>query len=206
VSADRGNQLVKPDLDPGDRQLRTMCRGRYPKVGQRKDAIVPFSRFHGWLRKERGLWYLLGTWFGCGYATVGPGTVATITVLPFYWWLRLSSMPLQMMVVAVVLALSIASAGWIAADLKQDDPQIIVIDEVSGALVGLLLVDSSRPGEQIAVLLLFRLLDIFKPWPINIAVGGPPAIGIVYDDVVAGIGAGLLVLLGAALFQQALPG
>jgi phosphatidylglycerophosphatase A len=115
-------------------------------------------------------------------------------------------MPLQMIVVAVVLALSIASAGWIAADLKQDDPQIIVIDEVSGALVGLLLVDSSRPGEQIAVLLLFRLLDIFKPWPINIAVGGPPAIGIVYDDVVAGIGAGLLVLLGTALFQQALPG
>jgi phosphatidylglycerophosphatase A len=115
-------------------------------------------------------------------------------------------MPLQMMVVAVVIALSIASAGWIAADLKQDDPQIIVIDEVSGALVGLLLVDSSKPAEQIAVLFLFRLLDIFKPWPINVAVGGSAAIGIVYDDVAAGIGAGLLVLLGAPLFQQVLPG
>ena len=149
---------------------------------------------------------VISTWFGCGYATVGPGTAATITVLPLYWWLRLSSMPLQMIVVAVVLALSIASAGWIAADLKQDDPQIIVIDEVSGALVGLLLVDSSKPVEQIAVLVLFRLLDIFKPWPINVAVGGSAAIGIVYDDVAAGIGAGLLVLLGAPLFQQVLPG
>jgi phosphatidylglycerophosphatase A len=165
---------------------------------------VRFSRFHAWLRKGRGhtLWYLLGTWFGCGYATVGPGTVATATVLPLYWWLRLFSMSIQMAVVAVIIALSIASAGWIATDLKRDDPQIIVIDEVSGALVGLLLVNSGKSAEQIAVLFIFRLLDIFKPWPINIAVGGPAAIGIVYDDVVAGVAAGLFVLLGAPLFQH----
>jgi phosphatidylglycerophosphatase A len=156
---------------------------------------LQFSGSHGWPRKQGGLWYLLGTWFGCGYAPVGPGTVATATVLPLYWCLRWFSMPLQIILVAVVIALSIASAGWIATDLQQDDPQIIVIDEVSGALIGLLLVDSSGPAWQIAVLLLFRLLDISKPWPINIAVGGPAAIGIVYDDVAAGIGAGLLVLL-----------
>jgi phosphatidylglycerophosphatase A len=163
---------------------------------------VSFSRLHAWLLRERGhaIGYSLGTWFGCGYAFVGPGTVATATVLPLYWGLRLLPLPIQIAVVVAIIGLSIASAAWIATDLQQEDPQIIVIDEVSGALVGLLLLNSGVTAEQIAVLLLFRLLDIFKPWPVNIAIGGPAALGIVYDDVVAGIGAGLLVGLGAPLF------
>ena len=104
-------------------------------------------------------------------------------------------MPLQLVIVLMTVGLSVVSANRVASDLNQDDPQIIVIDEVSGALVALLVVDSAAPLEQLMVLFAFRILDIFKPWPINISIGGLAAFGIVYDDVVAGFGAGMIVRL-----------
>jgi phosphatidylglycerophosphatase A len=170
---------------------------------------VSLNRFHVWLRKRRepgadnvgAAWYLLATWFGAGFACVAPGTVATATVLPLYWLLRLVSMPLQLAVALLVAGLSFVSANHVASDLNQNDPQIIVIDEVIGALLALLVVNSAAPMEQIMVLFAFRLLDIFKPWPINISVGGPAAFGILSDDIIAGLCAGLIVRLVAQLFQ-----
>jgi phosphatidylglycerophosphatase A len=155
---------------------------------------VNFNRFRFWLGKHRNpdadnvgaALHLLGT---------APGTVATATVLPLYWLLRLASMPLQLAIVLLIVGLSIVSANRVASDLDHDDPQIIVIDEVVGALLALLIVDSAAALEQIMALLVFRLLDIFKPWPINISIGGIAGFGIVYDDVVAGLGAGLIVRL-----------
>jgi phosphatidylglycerophosphatase A len=145
--------------------------------------------------------HLLATWFGSGFARVAPGTVATATVLPLYWLLRLISMPLQLAIALLIAGLSIVSANRVAHDLNQEDPQIIVIDEVIGALLALLIVDSAAPLEQIMALLAFRLLDIFKPWPININIGGIAGFGIVYDDVVAGLGAGLIVRLVAQILR-----
>jgi phosphatidylglycerophosphatase A len=179
-------------------------------VDTRRGALfVKFNGFHAWLRRQREpgadnagvVLYLLATWFGAGFACVAPGTVATATVLPLYWLLRLVSMPLQLAIALLIIGLSIMSANRVASDLNQDDPQIIVIDEVSGALVALLVVSSAAPVEQIMALLVFRLLDIFKPWPINISIGGLAAFGIVYDDVVAGLGAGMIVRLVAQFFQ-----
>jgi phosphatidylglycerophosphatase A len=168
-----------------------------------------FNGLQAWLRRQRepeadaagAVLYLLATWFGAGFASIAPGTVATATVLPLYWLLRLVSMPLQLAVALLVMGLAIMSANRVASDLDQDDPQIIVIDEVSGALVALLVVSSAAPVEQIAALSVFRLLDIFKPWPINISISGLAAFGIVYDDVVAGLAAGTIVRLAAQFFQ-----
>ena len=139
--------------------------------------------------------YLAATWFGLGYIRLGPGTIATATALPLYWLLRLAPMPLQVAVVALVTAFSTLCAYLVASDCGQDDPQIVVIDEVTGALVTLLIASSSSIAVQLTALALFRVFDIFKPWPVNVAISGHAGFDIVYDDFVAGVLSGLVVIL-----------
>jgi phosphatidylglycerophosphatase A len=139
--------------------------------------------------------YVAATWFGVGRIQFAPGTIATATVLPIYWLLRFTSVPLQFAVIALVVLLSVFCAHRVAADQGQDDPQIVVIDEVAGGLIALLLVGSSSVVLQLAVLALFRVLDIFKPWPISLNLGRHAGFNIVYDDVIAGTCSGLIVWL-----------
>jgi phosphatidylglycerophosphatase A len=167
-------------------------------------------RFQVWLQTQRSrlpgvgaLSYVIATWFGAGLSPIGPGTVATATVLPIYWAIQSVSVPLQCAIAVLIVGLSILTASRVVKDLGEDDPQIIVIDEVSGALIALILVSGATVAVQIVALLLFRLLDILKPWPINIRVGGLPAFGVVYDDVVAGIGAGVIARAFSELGQMA---
>ncbi len=141
--------------------------------------------------------YVAATWFGVGRIKFAPGTFATATVLPLYWLLRFEPMPLRLAMVALLVLLAIFSADWVAADQGQEDPQIIVIDEVAGGLIALLLVDGASLPWQFAVLALFRVLDIFKPWPVSLELGQHKGFKIVYDDVVAGIFSGLIIGLVA---------
>lgn len=137
--------------------------------------------------------YIAATWFGVGRFKFGPGTVATATVLPIYWLLQLAAAPVQLAFVAVLVLLAVVCAQRVATDQGRDDPQMIVIDEVAGGLIALLLLNSSMLAPQLFVLALFRVLDIYKPWPINLSLSRHAGLNIVYDDVVAGICAGLIV-------------
>jgi phosphatidylglycerophosphatase A len=185
----------------GKDDLLHAIRGAFPHFDRRNARHLPSAKSTSSAEcasatdRTHMIWYLLATWFGTGYARIAPGTVATATVLPLYWLLRLCAMPLQWVVVLIVVGVSIWSADWVARDLDQKDPQIIVIDEVCGGLIALLLVNSGGLFEQLLALALFRLLDIFKPWPVNIRIPGPAGFDVVYDDVVAGIIAGLVVKL-----------
>ena len=102
-------------------------------------------------------------------------------------------------------------AGWVSAKFyieknnKVHDPQEIVIDEVVGQLLAyspislylwLLNGENFRPTflDWIITFILFRLFDIFKPWPINWADKIDSGLGIMLDDVIAGIYAGILSL------------
>ena len=139
--------------------------------------------------------YIAATWFGLGRIKFGPGTIATVTVLPIYWCLQLAVVPVQLALVALLVLMAIICAHRVAADEGIDDPQIIVIDEVAGGLIALILINSSSLVPQLAVLALFRVLDIYKPWPINLSLSRHAGVNIVYDDIVAGIGAGLIGVL-----------
>lgn len=138
--------------------------------------------------------YLAATWFGVGYIRLGAGTIATATALPLYWLLRLEPMPLQLAVSVLIAALSVLCAHLVAADCGQDDPQTVVIDEVTGALVTLLIINSSLLWIQLFALALFRLFDIFKPWPVDVTLGRHAGFNVVSDDVIAGALSGLLML------------
>jgi phosphatidylglycerophosphatase A len=146
--------------------------------------------------------YLMATWFGVGFARIAPGTIATATSLPVYWLLRALSVPTQLALVLLFIGVSVFSADRAARDLGLVDPQVVVIDEVAGTLLALLVLNSSNLIGQLSTLFLFRVLDIFKPWPISLNLWSRfPGVGIVYDDVAAGLAAGLLIRLVAQLFH-----
>jgi phosphatidylglycerophosphatase A len=76
-------------------------------------------------------------------------------------------------------------ASSVARDLAQKDPQVVVIDEVAGFLVTMVGASATVPA-IVAGFVLFRIMDIAKPWPIRCFERLPSGWGIVLDDVVAG--------------------
>lgn len=142
---------------------------------------------------------LLAYGFGVGLAPKMPGTWGSLLALPLYWLLQnLSLLPY----LVVLLLLTIAGSwlcGQAAADVGVDDPGGIVLDE----MIGLLFVFIGLSFSWYTVLvgfLLFRLFDIFKPWPIGWLdkkiKGG---VGIMLDDVLAGVCSCLLLHSGVYL-------
>jgi phosphatidylglycerophosphatase A len=138
---------------------------------------------------------LLAFGFGSGLAPRAPGTAGTLAAIPLY--LGLSQLPLAWYLAAVaVLALAgIWLCGRAADKLGVHDHPGIVWDEFAGYLVTMI----PASGSWISILagfVLFRLFDIWKPWPIRVAdrnvTGGA---GIMLDDLLAAIPAAIGVAL-----------
>lgn len=137
---------------------------------------------------------ILATGFGVGLSPVVPGTAGSAVGIlvclisyPMPWVLRL-------VFVVAISALSIYVAGQ-AEDLygKKDD-QRIVIDEIAGFQVTMLPV--AITGVHLCVaFVLFRIFDIWKPFPVNRLQSLPDGWGVVADDIGAGVYAGILMLL-----------
>ncbi len=125
---------------------------------------------------------------GAGYVPRLPGTVGTLVAVPLSIALnRLAAekFPLASAIVVVSVLCAIWSSTRGAAILGQKDPQIIVIDEIVGFLVGNFLAPF-RWTVLFWSFLLFRFFDITKPFPINRLEQLPGGVGIVLDDVMAG--------------------
>ncbi len=125
--------------------------------------------------------------FGSGLSRYMPGTIGTLAAIPIYF--LLIQTPLWLYIALTLLA--VVTGIWIcqnAADkLKEHDYGGIVWDEVAGYLITMSLVPYSLKNLLIGFIL-FRILDILKPWPIKWAdkhVSG--GFGIMLDDVMAGI-------------------
>ncbi|MGE4064873.1 MAG: phosphatidylglycerophosphatase A [Rhodospirillaceae bacterium] len=144
---------------------------------------------------------LILAWFGCGYARRAPGTVGSIGALPVAWAIQSSGIPWAL----PLASLAMFGLGWWLSALhlaevgaEGGDPQWIVLDEVAGVWLAVSLIDPSWLSYA-AGFLLFRLLDIWKPWPIgwvDRSVKG--GLGVMLDDYLAGLFAALL-LYGASL-------
>ena len=142
-------------------------------------------------------YFWFATWFGAGLSPKAPGTVGTLATVPAHFLL----IQLPFLWHLVALAVLILAGTWCANKLSEEsgleDPQIVVIDESAGVLLALFLAGTTNWIGLIAAVALFRLLDIAKPWPISAAENLKPAgVGIMADDLVAGLAAGLIVALG----------
>ena len=146
---------------------------------------------------------LFVTWFGSGWLPWAPGTWGSLAALPFAWLILTYGGPGLL----ALAALALFGAGCWAADIaaretQTKDPGWIVVDEVVGQWLTLLAAPQSLIGYA-AAFLLFRLFDIWKPWPIGWAdqrlEGG---FGIMFDDVLAAIYAAIVLIVGRALLER----
>jgi phosphatidylglycerophosphatase A len=97
---------------------------------------------------------------------------------------------------ALVTFVGVWAASVVAREVGKKDPQIVVIDEVAGLLITMAAVDALSWQTLLAGFVLFRALDMLKPWPIRKLERLPGGWGIVMDDVAAGIvAAGVLAAL-----------
>ena len=135
----------------------------------------------------------LATGFYVGNVPLAPGTLGSLIGLPLCFLLAGIQLP-----PAIILAvLFIGFAVWIAhaaeKTLKKKDPGCIVIDEVAGMVVTLIGLPFNLTTAVIGFII-FRILDILKPFPIRtLDKHLPGGIGIVADDVVAGIFANIFI-------------
>jgi phosphatidylglycerophosphatase A len=143
---------------------------------------------------------LVATWFGCGLSPLAPGTVGTLGTIPLYALLRATTAPVYWASVALVTGLGTWAAQRVAESRGDKDPQRVVIDEVAGVLIAAGFVRERELGWQVLAFVGFRVFDIWKPGPIRRAEHLPPiGFGIMADDLLAGLVAGLITLSLAAL-------
>lgn len=135
--------------------------------------------------------------FGSGFSPFAPGTVGTAAALLPWLWLRALPLPYYALAVALAFAIGVWASTWVVRRSGVQDPQVVVWDEFVGVWIAL----AAAPAGWIWMLAgfaLFRLFDIWKPWPVSWADeklhGG---LSVMLDDVFAGIYALLLMQLAA---------
>jgi phosphatidylglycerophosphatase A len=140
---------------------------------------------------------LIATVFGVGRAPFAPGTVASIVALPFAWLiLRFGNTPLLGVAAAAASLIGIWACDVYVKDTGREDPSECVIDEVAGQWIACAFAPLSLAGFALAFVL-FRLFDITKLWPISAAERLRGGLGVMADDLVAGLFAGILVAAAA---------
>ena len=146
---------------------------------------------------------VIASWFGSGLLPWAPGTWGSLAALPFAWAILFFAGELWLLVAAIVVFI----VGCVAADRASrggddPDPGWIVIDEVAGQWLTLLVLPLSFVGFAIGFAL-FRLFDIWKPWPvrwIERRCGG--GFGIMIDDIAAAAYAMLVVMIGRFVLER----
>ncbi|MFH1481761.1 MAG: phosphatidylglycerophosphatase A [Pseudomonadota bacterium] len=137
----------------------------------------------------------LSTWFGVGLLPAAPGTFGTLAALPLVLLLKYLGVFVEEIVTILFIPLSVWASELSRKSMNRDDPSEVVIDEVAGLFLTFFLLPVSWLT-VCAGFFLFRLFDILKPFPIRwldqTIRGG---IGIVFDDLLAGIYANLSLRL-----------
>ena len=144
---------------------------------------MPEPRPIGWSHPA----HLLATWFGAGLLPKAPGTWGSLAALPFAWAIAAAGGPVALLIAAsIALAVGIWVSGVLERASQMKDPGHVVIDEVAGQWLTLVPV-APDPLLYAIGFVLFRIADIYKPWPANWCdrnlTGG---LGVMLDDIAAG--------------------
>ncbi len=138
-------------------------------------------------------WELIATGFYLGRFRYAPGTVGTLLGVPlaylfgFKWWLvLLIGVPLYL--------IGVKSAEYMREITMEEDPESVVIDEIVGYFFAFLLIEPTIKTLLLAFVV-FRVLDILKPFPIGLFERLPGGHGVMADDVVAGLLTGFILYL-----------
>ena len=154
-------------------------------------------------RAKGPIWAVaVSTALGLGFTPRMPGTVGTLVgvfmYLPAFLMPREWVFALPLAELSAVLLLSALAVPRVLKATGAQDPQFIVIDEIAGMLCALCMAEPDFLRILMAFIL-FRILDILKPWPVNRLEHLPGAWGVMADDIAAGLLAGLLSILAMRL-------
>lgn len=140
-------------------------------------------------------WFCLpvATFLGLGYSPIAPGTVGSVGAffLVFFWFPGTEVM--QAIWALAAIALGFLSCGVAVTHSGKKDPSEVVIDEVAGVFITFLWLPQRSLWVLMAGLILFRIFDIWKPWLVGKADQLKGVVGIMLDDIIAGIFANLLL-------------
>src|SRR5262249_46871181 len=186
--------------------LRIRLRGRSPR-SKRNSAGLVISRWRDGRMihpdKRRGgladrLAFVLASVGGAGYSPVVPGTVGSLVTVVALWLIPFSQAAL-LGTILVVSVLGIWAGERVERALGAKDPGVIVIDEVPGMLLSVFTLPPTVPV-LIAAFILFRVFDIWKPFPARQSQSLSGGFGVMVDDLIAGLYALLALLATRAMF------
>jgi phosphatidylglycerophosphatase A len=162
----------------------------------------------------KSLSYHIATVLGLGDRLPAPGTTAGALPAIVGWWMAMvvlgSEEARLVATIAGVITVLIVGTWASAAESRRrggEDPGPVVIDEVAGqwlsAVPALIMIGDQTPLSlglaAIAAFFLFRFFDVVKPWPVSALERLPGGVGIMADDVGAGVLAAAVLALGLVL-------
>jgi phosphatidylglycerophosphatase A len=135
----------------------------------------------------RRLHRAVATVLGLGFVPWAPGTAGSLVGLALAWLLALAGGPWIAVAGALAVAgVGLVSAGRTAEQLGLSDPPPVIIDEVAGQMIALLFFAPRWPA-LLCGFVLFRLFDVLKPYPLRRLEELPAGLGIMADDLAAGV-------------------
>ncbi len=129
----------------------------------------------------------IATGFYSGYLPKAPGTWGTLVAFPLHFLLIRLPANGYYIALGIIFVLAVLTAGGAEKILDHGDPGIVVIDEIIGMLIAMIGIPL-KVLPLVAAFFIFRIFDIFKPFPagwVDTHLHG--GLGIVLDDVIAGI-------------------
>jgi phosphatidylglycerophosphatase A len=141
----------------------------------------------------------VATGLGSGHSPVAPGTAGSAVGLLLFWPMAALAWPWQLALCGGLCVVGALAAGRVARQVGRKDPGLVVVDEVVGQWVTLAALPFT-PATAALGFLLFRAMDVLKPWPARDLERLPGGWGIMADDVAAGVYAHLLLRAGLAVW------
>jgi len=143
---------------------------------------------------------------GVGYLPLAPGTFGSLVGVGIFWLLVRANAANPLVIIVAILAVTFAGI-WAGSRVEQvsgrKDPGKVVVDEVAGQMIALFpltLLARWSTGAVILSFILFRFFDIVKPYPANRLQDLDGGMGIMFDDLVAGVYGAVVVSIILRIF------
>ena len=134
----------------------------------------------------RVIYYTLGTGFGLGYSPIAPGTAGSILATLVAFFVIKGNAPYLIIATIVIFTVGVIASSFIEKEREIKDPSLVVIDEIVGMWISVLFIPHVWWSFLIAFAL-FRFFDVVKLFPANNLQKLHGGLGIMIDDVIAGV-------------------
>ena len=146
---------------------------------------------------------IFATLFGIGFIPFAPGSIASIvTIIFWYYFIQLFSIYLFIIFVSIIAVLSIYLVNIYLKDHFSNAPKEVVIDEFIGQSLPLMFLNqNSDMFEILFTFVCFRIFDIYKIYPVNLGEKMKKSVGIIADDIIAGVYSIIFLMVYKIIFN-----